>query len=133
MAEGTWAKTPLSNLPEPPRVPRRDKGSAYKDDVVLGYVTHLAHPLPLSFRALRVIRDMNETFQAPAGGKPAHTRCSKLSDLPKDMQPVPEAGIPTTEHLCCSAVQAVASSHHHHHLSLHRACSLLPRLSKRKA
>lgn len=47
-----------------PCVPRGDKESAYKDEVVLGYITHLAHPLSLSFRTLRVIRDMNETFQA---------------------------------------------------------------------
>lgn len=73
MAEGTQAKAPLSSLPEPPLVPRRDEESAHKDDVVLGYVTHLAHPLPLSFRTLRVIREMNETFEGAARGKPAHT------------------------------------------------------------
>lgn len=97
---GDWLKHhPQASLSHP-WVPRRDKESVHKDDVVLGYVTHLAYPLLLSFRTPRVIRDMNETFQGPTVGKPAQTHRRGLSDLPKDMQLVPEAGIPTMDHPC---------------------------------
>lgn len=103
-----------------PCVPRGDKESVYKDEVVLGYVTHLAHPLSLSFRTLQVIRDMNETFQALQEIS-QHTHSTGVT-CPRT-QPVPEAGIPTMEHPCCSAVQAVATTHHHH-LSLHKEAAL---------
>lgn len=52
VTEGTQAKAPLSSLPKPPLCPQGDKERAYKDEVVLGYVTHLANPLSLSFRTL---------------------------------------------------------------------------------
>ena len=59
------------------------------------------------FRALQEVSQRTHSLQ-------------QVSDLPKDTQPVPEAGIPTMEHPCCSATQVVATTHHHHHLSLHR-------------
>lgn len=48
---------------------------------------------------------------------------------------MPEAGIPTMEHPCCSDMQAVATTHHHH-LTLPReealSLLLLHRLSQRE-
>lgn len=81
MAEETQAKAPYQASLSHPWLPRRDKESAHKDDVVLEYVMHLAQPLPLSFRTLRVIRDMNETFQGSAGDKPVHTRVAASKGL----------------------------------------------------
>lgn len=92
-----------------PWLPRRDEEGVHKGNVVVGHVRHLAQPLPLSFRTLRVIRAMNESFQGSAGGEPAHA-CHRLSDLPKDTQPVPEVGTPTVQHRSCPAMQS--SCHH---------------------
>lgn len=58
-------------------------------------------------KTFRALQELGQLTHMPA------------SDLPKDTQSVPEAGIPTTEHPCCSASQAVGTTHHHY-LSLHR-------------
>lgn len=49
---GLKLKHHCQGFPSHPSVPRGDEESAYKDEVVLGYITHLACPLSLSFRTV---------------------------------------------------------------------------------